>query len=118
MEFELVQQALQQYYPHTEGWRQLRAYTLDSIEIEMFFYRKGQHPVAVLVMDGVLINSDDVKLACHLQNIYKQKMNGRDVHVMLVYNQLLLRPQKIPSGISVMSITEEHPQQCKAIFLN
>lgn len=111
MEQKLLELALRVAHPPAHGWRQLGPYELDGLDLQTVFYRKGHTPVAVLYMDGAVLKPDDVKLALHLQNIYRQRMNGRQLHMLLVYQGLLLAPAATPKGISVMSISsgeEEH----------
>lgn len=107
MEKELIATVLQAAHPASAGWKRLGGpQLLDDIEIDFVFFKKGKTPVAVLLMDTPYVSSSDLHLAKHIQDIYQQKMNGRQVWVMLVYRDLLVRPQRVPPGISILSITE------------
>ncbi len=57
-------------------------------------------------MDSPYVNATDLQLARHLKECYAQKTDGRQLHVMLVYRNLLVRPQRILKGMSVVSLTE------------
>lgn len=104
MEMELLNIALHAAHPVNQGWLRLRGCVLDEIEVDMFFYRKGEPPVAVLLMDTPYVSGADLKMASHVQSIYTQKMNGRKVKVMMVYRNLLFRPQRVPNDVYVMSV--------------
>ena len=107
MERELITTVLQAAHPPHAGWKQLGGQQLiDDVEIDFVFFKKGKKPVAVLLMETPYVSGNDLRLAKHIQDLYQQKMNGRQVRVMLVYRDLLVRPQKVPPGISILSITE------------
>ncbi len=97
--------AVEAAHPTDQGWRQLGPYSIDELDVDNVFYRKGQAPVAVLYMDDAFVRSEDVKLAQHLQCMYSNRMNGRSLHILLVYQGLLARPARMPNGVSVFTFT-------------
>ncbi len=106
MERDFIATVLQSVHPASAGWKQLDDRVIDDVEIDFIFFKKGETPVAVMLMDLPYVANSDLQLAKHIQDMYTQKMNGRLVEVMLVYRKLLMRPQKVPKGVSVLSITQ------------
>ena len=106
MELGLIEAVLDSVHPKYEGWKRLLGCQLDEVDVDYLFFRKGELPVAALIMESPYVNREDLKLAQHLKEIYNQKMNGRQLHVMLVYQGLLIRPQRMPKGMSVLSLNE------------
>jgi len=118
MERELIALALQAAHPAHAGWKQLGRQLIDDVEIDFVFFKKGQTPVAVLLMDMPYVSGSDLRLAKHIQDLYQQKMNGRQVKMMMVYKDLIFRPQCTPKGIYIMSITEDTEVASNATGLN
>jgi hypothetical protein len=106
MELELIDAILHSIYPTHNGWKRLLGCQLDEVDVDYVFFRKGELPVAALIMESPYVNREDLKLVQHLKQVYNQKMNGRQLHVMLVYQELLIRPQRMPKGMSVLSLSE------------
>lgn len=102
-----IEAVLSSVHPSSQGWQQLKGCLLDEIEMDFVFIRKGQPPVAIMVMDSPYVSMDDLKLGDHIRSVYRSKMNGRELNVVLVYKELLMRPQRIPNGVSVLSVTED-----------
>ncbi|MCF8278323.1 MAG: hypothetical protein K9J17_16465 [Flavobacteriales bacterium] len=108
MELELIEAALQVEYPPYEGWKQLNNCELDDdFNIDFLFVRKGEPPVAVLLMESPYIKKEDMMLVDHVKSAYRRKMNGREVHVVLAYQEMLMRPQRIPKGMSLLVVSED-----------
>ncbi len=106
----IINNALCVAYPTTDAWRQLGPQLVDELDIDNVFYRKGQPPVAVLYMDYPYVDKTDMLLAQHLQMLYGNRMNGRQLNVMLVYVNLLVRPQDLPKGLYILSVAlQEKP---------
>lgn len=106
MEKELIKITLDAAHPISKGWQHLRACSLDNIDIDMVYVKRGKKPVAVVILDGAFVCKDDLKMAEHLRHVYNEKMNGREVRVLLVYQELLARPQAVPKGVSILSISD------------
>jgi hypothetical protein len=106
MKKKLVKTMLKQLHPEHQGWRQLPQCQLDDIDLNHVYYRKGSEPVAVLLMEHPYAVSDDMKLAQHIMTLYKERMNGRQIQLVLIYRELLIRPQCIPKGVRIMSLCE------------
>ena len=117
MELALIERILQGLHAEKKGWKQLMGCRLDDIDIDFVFFLKGQLPVAAMVMETAYVQQEDLKLAAHLRDLYRHRMNGRELHVMLVYRQLLIRPQRLVKGISLLSISEEFDTE-SSIVLN
>lgn len=106
MELGLIEALLQGIFPQADGWQLRKDCVLEDVAVHYVFYRKGDQPVAALRMDSPYVNATDLQLVRHLKERYAKKMNGRQLHVMLVYRNLLMRPQRILKGMSVVSLTE------------
>lgn len=106
MELGLIEAVLDSVHPKQEGWKRLLGCQLDDVAVDYVFFRKGELPVAALIMESPYVNRKDLKLVQHLKELYIHKMNGRQLHVMLVYQELLIRPQRMPKGMSVLSLSE------------
>jgi len=111
MELGLIETILNSVFSTHEGWKRLLDCQIDEVDIDFVFFRKGQLPVAALIMESPYVRREDLKLVQHLKDLYTQKMNGRHLHVMLVYQELLIRPQRMPKGMSVLSLTEAKEQK-------
>jgi hypothetical protein len=111
MELGLIEAVLDSVHPKHEGWKRLLGCQLDEVDVDYVFFRKGELPVAALIMESPFVNREDLKLVQHLKELYIQKMNGRQLHVMLVYQELLIRPQRMPKGMSVLSLTEAKEEE-------
>ena len=111
MEKKLIDVMLQHLHPEHEGWQRLPSCQLDEVDLDHVYYRKGNGPVAVLIMERPYASSDDMKLAQHVKTMYEERMNGREIQVVLIYSELLIRPQCFPKGVSVLSLSEVSTEQ-------
>ena len=109
-EIQLAELFVRAVYPETEGWRQLHGHLLETVdadfEVDMVMYKKGEPPVAVLHMSTPYVSTSDMKMAAQLKQLLQNRLNGREAKVLLVYRELLSRPQSVPRGIYIMTITE------------
>lgn len=111
MEKELIRTVLDAAHPLSKGWQHLRACSLDTIDVDMVYFKRGKQPTAVILMDSAHVRKDDLKMAEHLRDVYNEKMNGREVRVLLVYQDLLARPQQVPKGVSILSVSDDDDQK-------
>lgn len=102
---ELLVHAL---HPASEGWHEVHIgkHREEDLQADMFMYKKGQPPVGIIYMNTPYVTGSDLKMATQLKTLMVNFLNGRDACVMLVYRALVVRPQKVPKGIYIISITE------------
>jgi hypothetical protein len=109
-EIELADAFVLVSHPASEGWHQIHSPKLETLsmelEVDMVLYKKGQPPIAVVHMATAYVSRSDLEVAYLLRTIMTNLLNGRDARVLLVYRDLLVRPQKVPHGISIMTIIE------------
>ncbi len=111
MEIELIDAILNSMYPEKEGWTLLQGLMLEEIDLDYVFVREGEPPTVALLMECPYIHPHDVSMAKHLVDIYSETNNGQKLNIILVYKQLLVRPQRIPNGIAVISLTEDKVEE-------
>lgn len=100
-------------HPASDGWQQIHAgkHADEDLQVDMFMYKKGQPPVGIIYMNTPYVTGNDLKMATQLKTLMANFLNGREASVMLVYRELILRPQKVPKGIYIISITEGSASQ-------
>lgn len=111
MELEMIEAALQVEYPPKNGWKLQSDCLLDEVEIDFLLSRNGQNPIAAIIMHCPYLRSADIEMVNRLKDFYAEKMDGRELHVLLIYRELLVRPQRVPKGISLMALYQEHDKQ-------
>ena len=109
-ELELAELFVHAAHPASEGWRQISGRQLEAtdvdVEVDMIMYKKGEPPVGVIHMATPYVSGQDLKMAQQLKTLMENRLNGREVKVLLVYRDILARPQHIPKGIYIMTISE------------
>ncbi|MBI1289590.1 MAG: hypothetical protein GC178_18670 [Flavobacteriales bacterium] len=106
-----IKVALEMIHPESQGWRRLFGKRLDGIGIDVVLFCKGQPPIMAVKMESTYVNRQDIQLAQHLQQVYLQRMNGRNAKVLLMYEQLLFPPYRLPKDVSVISIMEAYQEK-------
>lgn len=109
-DIELAEAFVHVSHPASDGWKRVYSPKLNhldvDLEVDMLMYKRGHAPIAVVHMATPYVSKQDLDVAKQLRTLLQTRLNGREVKVLLVYREILARPQKIPPGISIMSIIE------------
>lgn len=101
---EVLRSIIDASYPSYEGWQRFSVSVQDGLSNFCIGYKRNGKCVIVIIRKASFVTRHDLESAKQLQKNQKEHLSGCDVHVLLVYDELLARPQRIPEGVSVTSV--------------
>lgn len=104
MDKEFLIASMDVAHPPTEGWKRISTEELNDLNVEVVYYKRGSLPLAVMLMDNPFVRQNDLKMAEYVQTLYRERMNGREVRVLMIYEELLARPLRIPKNVTIISV--------------
>lgn len=103
---ELLRPFLEVAHPSEEGWLQLESIEYQGKDVIPYHNPNSEEWKLIVPMNSLYVSPTDL----HFSSLLTLKMKAKkkvNWQITLIYGRLVLRPQKLPKGLTVLSFYEE-----------
>ncbi len=98
---------LKSVHSEDEGWMVADNCRLGEFVIDHVFEKDGSTRVLVLRFHNTVVLQEDVAMAEKVLNAFEYYFEEIESSLLMVYGKLSRRPEHVPDGITVISISED-----------
>lgn len=113
---------IRKFFSEEDGWFDIDLQRVGPFSVDNVFQHLSGSVLLLQRVNEPIVSKNHVQMADRLRGAYEVIHADKQVRVVLVYGKLLVRPRKLPQGISIMSISDdseiERPQSLLDVKCN